>query len=221
MFKKILQKLSSLADDRNKFDPSSLGDPVATQTDWTPAKRGGASFRTHKLIKVSPDRIEFRASIGAKVFYMIFLVVGIGVVIGVSALQLSKGTFSFSMDTVFPLLIGLVFAVIGGYMLYFGTVPIVFDKRKGYFWKGRKGPDQVFSKNSLKYFAELEDVHALQLISEYCRGDKSSYYSYELNLVLKDGKRINVVDHGNQNKLRADASTLSDLLERPVWDAIA
>ncbi|MDP6491172.1 MAG: hypothetical protein QGG69_05335 [Kiritimatiellia bacterium] len=59
-----------------------------------------------------------------------------------------------------------------------------------------------------------------QLLSEYCRSDKSSYYSYELNLVLQDGSRINVVDHGNKTKLREDAATLSEFLGRPVWDAI-
>ncbi len=50
-------------------------------------------------------------------------------------------------------------------------------------------------------------------------GNKSSYYSYELNLVLDDGSRINVVDHGNLDRLRGDAQTLSRFLDKPVWDA--
>jgi hypothetical protein len=29
-----------------------------------------------------------------------------------------------------------------------------------------------------------------------------------------------VVDHGNKDKLREDAATLSDLLAKPIWDAI-
>ena len=69
-------------------------------------------------------------------------------------------------------------------------------------------------------FAKLDSIHALQLISEYCRGNKSSYYSYELNLVMEDGSRMNVVDHGNQAKLREDAQTLSTFLDKPAWDAI-
>ena len=51
------------------------------------------------------------------------------------------------------------------------------------------------------------------------RGNKSAYYSYEMNLVLNDGKRLNVVDHGNQAKLREDAQTLATFLNVPVWDA--
>ena len=117
------------------------------------------------------------------------------------------------------ILIGGVFATVGGCLLYFGTKPIVFDKVRGVFWKGRKKPGEVFDRRSLKNFTGLEVVHALQIISEYCRGSKSSYYSYELNLVLKDGKRINVVDHGSIRKLREDAEILSKFLSIPVWDA--
>ncbi len=212
--------MKTMAGDRVSFDPSSLDDPVAMQVDWTPAKGGGANFRTHKLVAVNSNRLEFRASRVAKLFYLVFLLLGVGVLIGLSLPKLFSGTLSFDMETIMPLLIGLAFAGAGGAMFYFGTVPIVFDKRNGFFWKGRKAPDQVFNKSSLKYFAELEQIHALQLISEYCRGDKSSYYSYELNIVLEDGKRINIADHGKQNNLLDDARTLADFLEKPVWDAI-
>ncbi len=61
-------------------------------------------------------------------------------------------------------------------------------------------------------------MHALQLISEYVSG-KSSYYSYELNLVLDDGSRINVVDHGNLAAIREDAGKLALFLAKPLWDA--
>ena len=49
----------------------------------------------------------------------------------------------------------------------------------------------------------------------FISGSKSSYYSYELNLVLHDGSRINVVDQGNLKRLRSDANTLSQFLESP------
>ncbi len=220
MFKKLTQKLKSFSGHKSIFDPSCLGDPLAMQTDWTPAKKGGANFRTHKLVQENTSRLEFRASFGAKLFYLIFLLAGLGVMIGVSAYHLSSGEFRFELGTVFPIIFGLLFAVAGGCMFYFGTAPIVFDKLNGFFWKGRQSPEHVFDKKTLKHFAELEEIHALQLISERCRGDKSTYYSYELNLVLEDSRRINVVDHGNAAKLREDTATLSEFLDKPIWDAI-
>ena len=220
MFKKLMCKLLKLTSEQNAFDPSQLNDPVAMQTSWTPAKSGGANFQTHKLVKVNTYRLEFRASIGAKLFYLIFLLVGIGVLIGVSFVKLSSGGLSFNIDTIMPLAMGLIFTVIGGAMVYFGTRPIVFDKTKGAFWKGRQSPAALSMKQDRKHFAELERIHALQLIAEYVRGNKTSYYSYELNLVLGNGDRVNVIDHSNESKLREDARTLSAFLEKPVWDAI-
>jgi hypothetical protein len=37
MLKNLVQKLQSLASDRDKVDPSRFADPVAMQTEWTPA----------------------------------------------------------------------------------------------------------------------------------------------------------------------------------------
>ena len=67
---------------------------------------------------------------------------------------------------------------------------------------------------------DLKNVEAIQLIREYVRGNKSSYYSYELNLICSDGSRINIVDHGALRKLREDAALLAEYLSIPVWDAI-
>ncbi len=222
MFKKLREKLRSLDANRVTFDPSQLDDAIAMQTDWTPAKYDGASFRTHRLVEVDSNRLEFRASGEAKWFYLLFLLVGTGMLVGFCVYSLSTGGFSFDRNAILPLSIGFVFTIFGGCLFYFGTAPIVFDKRKGYFWKGRKAPDDVFDRTVIKHLAELEEIHALQLISEVCSGsgDGGIHNSYELNLVLKNGKRINVVDHGKEIVLRQDAETISAFLEVPVWDAI-
>ncbi len=213
--KKLLQKIYT-----QNIDPSRFEDPVAAQTDWSPAKGGGTSFTTHTITKVGSNRIEFRASGGARVFSIIFVLMGVGTAFSFSFFHISHGTFSLSHDTVAPLLFGTVFTFIGGGMYYYFTAPIVFDKSKASFYKGRKVPGNGSGNDAMKYFARLEEIHALQLISENCRSDDDSYRSYELNLVLKDGRRINVIDHGNESKLREDARTLSRFIDKPVWDAI-
>jgi hypothetical protein len=119
-----------------------------------------------------------------------------------------------------PLFLSLIFTALGAYLLYTGTSPIVFEKGRGVFWKGRKGPDEAIDSRDTRNFVRLDHVHAVQLIAEYISG-KSSYYSYELNLVLEDGKRIPVVDYGNLGKIREDARTLALFLGRPLWDATA
>ena len=220
MFKKAIDKAKRMAADRVPFDPSALNDSVAMQTDWTPVEKGGASFQTHKLVAVNSNRIEFRVLMAIKLSYLIFLLAGIAMITGGFYAMLSSEAFSLTEETFVAFFLGLIFAALGGSLLRFGTASIVFDQRRGYFWKGRKAPDEILHTEALENFAKLEQIHALQLISEYCRSDKTSHYSFELNIVLKDGSRINVVDHGNQKKLRDDATALSEFLGKPVWDAI-
>jgi hypothetical protein len=218
VFKVILRKIGLLGAREKPIDPKQFGDPLALTTEWTPASRGGSNFRTHKLIQIDSLRVEFHASAAAKVFYTIFGLAGLAFMVAFSAGH--RGVRAFSVDAIVPFLAGLIFATAGGAMMYTGTTPIVFDKATGYFWKGRKSPQDVPDVQSLKKCVQLVQIHALQLVSEYVRSGKSSYYSYELNLVLEDASRMTVIDHGNLVRLREDARKLSEFLGKPVWDAI-
>jgi hypothetical protein len=219
MLKKLIAKIKSLSKSREPFDPSMFNDPVAIKTSWSPLKGGGANFCTHKLTEVGVHRLEFKASMGAKLFYLIFFFVGVGVLGLYIFMSLEKGLSNFELKGTPMLLLGGAFATVGGCLYYFGTKPIVFDKHSGHFWKGRRNPEHVINHDSIKTLAKLDDIHAFQLISEHCSGDKSSYFSYELNLIRKDSTRINVVDHGKLDKIREDAQKLSNFLEKPLWDA--
>jgi hypothetical protein len=202
------------------FDPSRFNDPLAMTIQWSPAKSGGTNIMTHKLVLIDFNRMEFRSTWGALLFYSDFFLAGLGIMIGFLVSVINSGTSLLNTDFLIPFLFGLVFAGAGVALYYYGAKPVVFDKRSGYFWKCWKAPDHAFNPNAMDEYTRLGDVHALQLLSELVRGDKKSYLSYELNLVLKDGSRVNVVDHGSLVKLREDAQTLADFLGKPVWDAI-
>jgi hypothetical protein len=84
MLKEFIQNIKRLSTSTVVIDPSKFEDPIAKTTSWLPAKSGGASFRTHNLVEAASHRIEFRASAGAKIFYLLFLLIGIGIIIGFS-----------------------------------------------------------------------------------------------------------------------------------------
>lgn len=217
---KIKQRMAALAAARPVFDPAKIGDPLAERIEWTPLKKGGANFRTHKLVKTGERRVEFRATAGAILFCLVFFIVGAGAAVVIPLSRLSGGgTGAPASALVIAVLFGLVFMSAGGAMYYFMAAPVVFDKRLGLFWKGWKSPEHTFDRRSLKNLVELKNVHAIQIVSEYCRGEKNSYYSYEMNLAIEDGGRVNVVDHGNYAMLRQDADVLAKFLDKPVWDA--
>ena len=217
MFKKFFEKLKKLAE-REPFDTSQFGDPIADKTDWTPLKSGGSNFCTKKLVQVSDYRFEFRISTGGILFSAIFFLAGLGVICaGFSILH--KEDYE-TKDLIFLFAFGTLFSTIGALLYYFFSKPVVFDKQVGAFWKGRRKPENQYETDDKKETTWLTRVYAIQLISEYCSGDKSSYYSYEINLVLDDGSRVNVADHGKLSTIREDTEKLSLFLGVQVWDGI-
>jgi hypothetical protein len=68
-------------------------------------------------------------------------------------------------------------------------------------------------------------IHAVQLISKYNEDSSSEgaavgYYSFELNLVLENGSRVNVVSHGDKERMVSDAEEVTKFLGKPLWNAL-
>jgi hypothetical protein len=90
--------------------------------------------------------------------------------------------------------------------------PITFDKQSGYFYKGKPQMTYGMIDPTNTSMIPLNSIHALQIVSERVSTKNSSFLSYEINLVLSDKKRVNVVDHGNLDKIQADAKQLGEYL---------
>lgn len=156
-----------------------------------------------------------------KLFCSLFIVVGLAVfTVAVSKHWPPKSAEVWGRDFLLLGGVGLVFAFAGSWLGYAGSIPPFFDKDHGYFVKTRKKPEHLVNPATLKNFTELKRIHALQLVAEHCKGDNSTYFSYELNLVLDDGSRLNVIDHGKLASVREDANALAGFLGKPVWDSI-
>ena len=201
--------------DREPFEPASLNDPVALATAWTPCVRGGTNICTHTLVEQGADRRAFRPTVKACVLYAFLLTMSLlpfATVIHDVVESRSVG-FGHAILVFF----GSLFLWFGLWVLWRGTQPIVFDRSAGMYWMGWKTPTRGAGVAN-GAAVDLDRVHAIQVVSEYCAGKRSSFYSYELNLVLEDGERLNVVDHGNRAQLRRDASALASFLGVPLWD---
>ena len=217
-FNQLKVLFNKLTTKKPPINPSSFNSELALKTKWSPQKTGGTNITTHYLFKYSENRVGFKISAGFKVFISVFVISGL-VFFSIGMMNFFKSGQDDSPAFIFPI-IGLLFTGFATFMYLSANRPRVFDKDSGYFWIGKKGPHQTNDKTVVKVFEKLENIEAIQLISEYIRSNKSSYYSYELNLVLKNADRINVIDHGNLEKIRRDAQTLSAFLDVPVWDAI-
>jgi hypothetical protein len=215
----VFRKVSNHRAD-SRLDPNlttaRFNDSHAERTSWEPLKGGGTNFKTHVLEETHPGRLEFRISPGMIAFSAVFAFIGLALL----GYKLATASWPYHKNDWSVLVIGAVFALAGLGMLYSGSTRAVFDRNRGYFIKSRKRPEQVAAPSTLKNHVALHRIHAVQLLSEYCKGDKSRYFSYELNLVLDDGSRLNVIDHGDLQTARADAQTLAAFLGKPLWDAV-
>ena len=181
---------------------------------WKPRKQGGASFKTHKLVKLAEHRLEFKPTAGALAFYLFFTLVGIAIIV---FFLYRLNDFKVEDNEEYILLgVGVLFFVMGLLMLLFGIRPIVFDWEQNYFWKGRKDPRQIYRPEMNKNMVRLDHIIAIQLIKELVRSKNSRYHSYELNLILKDYRRVNVVDFASERIIEEDARILAERLQVPV-----
>lgn len=194
---------------------SFLDNPVAQQTKWTLVKKGGSNILSHKLVRIDQGRMEFRMTI-LSVFACIALIL-----FGAAFTGSCFYDGQFNRKYILQTLIGLAALCGGAWMLYSGTLPLIFDKRKGAFWKGRKDPDAMTRWKESSNYVRLENIYALQLISKTStyHGGRSVITRYEINLILKDSSRVHVVQHGNKKRIRRDAAVLAEFLDKPLWDA--
>lgn len=193
------------------FDPHMFNDPIAIRTEW---KSLAGSDWTHRLKVNSVNRLSFQPTLFAKLFFLPFLIGGILMVfLGVHLFKDNRAIFV----CLFPTILGavFVFAALFGF-LFLLPKPKVFDLATGWYWKNKQ-PDTSFLEDSFssnpfeEYSAvRLINVHALQVI-------KKPRNLCEMNLVLKDSSRVNVLCHDKKERLEREAYMLSEFLGVPVW----
>jgi len=208
----------------NRYDPSQLNDPVAMQTDWGPLVSGGTSFRTRDFHQASPMQVEARRSTQILLVCVAIAAAGVGLFVFAKMSDVSP---------LVPILAGIGFLVAAWIVFSRSNKPLIFDKENNLFGiKQRQGAPEVLCR--------IDEIHAIQLIAESIGShrrtkrrdsihigvrtttgsDVTVSYSYELNLVLAEGRRVSVLDHGSLKHIRGDTNKLGEFLGVPVWDAI-
>ena len=167
-----------------------------------------ASFRNFKLVLADDNTANFCATVGARIFGLLFIVVGSSI----SALIIAKET-SYQ-ELTFPIGICSLFILIGLLMLiYRRRIEIIKEIDSILFEKSWAG---LFKKSKIVFIA---DVAAVQLCSKIVNSE-NPFRAYQLNLVLNNpkGDRINIFCHGNKKAAYDDAQKLANFINRPLVD---
>lgn len=178
---------------KNKLH-NNINDIVAKKAEWTLLNTASSTFNPRKAIYVNSQRIEFRTTWFSRFFLGIFVIVGMG------GLLIDKSYVFF----IFMGLIGI----------YWSSFPIVFDKNKNVFIKGRR-----FDLFMDYIDICLSEIYAIQLIGgRISNSEGGDYKIYQINLINKDSKRLNVVYFSNKDKAKKSAMMLKEFLNAELWD---
>lgn len=208
--------------EKKVYDSSVFNDPIADETSWRPLNGGGTNVTTRRLYFTGKNKANFGPSYWALFFYGLFVYFGIDMAVG-GVWDIIWGDNGLAFADVEPekVFFGSLLIMAGFIMFLIGSTPIVFDKDQACLWKGSFWNRKGKAKDGTRVdYRPLTEVHAIQLISEFVYGYKKSFTSYELNLVLKDASRINIVDQAGQFRVETDAAKLGEFLGVPVWNAI-
>ena len=205
-------------------DPAVFGGELALKTGWEPIGGASASFCTHRL-KIDPVYGSMRfAGTAANIFIGFVIVIFIAFVffilgqVSLSAIP-SLGNACRQHPLLFAVFaLGLIPVILGCWIYRKMNPWIVFDTQNGAFFVASGNPQRIADVTVLKNYTPFREVGALQLLEKWVQGGRSSYMAYELNLVRKDGERVQVVSHGDYKKLAEDAAALSEQLRVPLWD---
>ena len=180
-----------------------------------PLKSGGSNFKTQILVEKKKGILEFVPSIGLILFLSIFFIVGSGFLCFALYKLFISQDYNFEMGHLIFGLVSILFLTVSLFMGYENFKPNQFNKLTNRYTKGKE--KNVVKKNAIDI--PLSKIIALQLIGEIVSGNDSTYNSFELNIVMDDGERFNVIDHGNLKSLIQDAEWLSEFLKIPIWHA--
>lgn len=212
-----LKPIPAPADDP-PVNPARFGDALATRVEWTPARAGGTTLRTHELVQPQQGQMAFVPTRMAKVVAVSMGSAGLFAAAGLALVAQSMEGMMVPLLWVIGVMDTLLFAGLGYWFYRRWFTPCVFDQVRGQFWVGHAPPPVPAPPGARA--GRMADIHALQLLRERCHSKQGSYWSHELNLVLRDGRRIHLVDHADVDALRTEARRLSAWLKCPLWDTL-
>lgn len=197
-------------------DESSL----KQRLDWNPLNQSTANFTTDKLFIDSRNRIRSRRTVFYTLFLLVFFTVGSWLLwfVTLASPVYRQGGAMFSeagfWGDILAMVISVSFICLSTFMLLCYKEVLIEPNGAAINFI-----DMRFLKEE-KRMVPLANVEALQLLKHYNTSSKNGYWSFEVNVVLKDLSRVNVLAHGGENNAKKDAKTLARFINKPLLSNI-
>ena len=181
-----------MAHTSSSMNPTQL-EQVRAKTSFEPLfHNNAANFATYRLDFSSKRHVRVISTLGLRLFVMLFLLVSGGIL-----------TLGILQKQYIAIFCGILFMLADS--LFFFRKRITFDLLTGTFTHGKRRVD-------------FSQIAALQVIPKNCHTGKGrDYLAWELNLVLEDGSRINILNHSGRKVFENDVTRLADAMDLKVW----
>lgn len=173
--------------------------------DWSPLSIYNSPFKIKKLRIQNKNFLFFSPTIFAFVIPLLFFLLFWSI--------FPKASKNLDITDIGIISVASIFIIIGFWFLYKDLKPIIFSKTSTLFWRGYKKPYKSDTPN----YCKLEDIEAVQVLWKEINYQFYQGFAYELNLILKNNKRIHLFSVSDPSPLLKEAEILANFLNVPLY----
>lgn len=163
----------------------------------------GPKFRSHKII-FNENVADLKPTISSLLFCVVYIVVGLFLLTLAAIVYIKNQQLDFA---IFLGGFGIAITTFGFALIMPFVKQVTFDKNRGSF------------KNNIDRKVKIKNIVSLQILNKMITSKNGiSYPCYELNMLTKNGRRINILNHNDINQLKEDAEKLAKFLSVELID---
>ncbi len=163
----------------------------------------GPKFRSHTII-FDDNVADLKPTISSLLFCVVYIVVGLFLLTLAVIVYVKNHQIDFA---IFLGGFGISILTFGITLIMPFVKQVTFDKNRGSF------------KNNIDRKVKLGNIISLQILNKMIRSKHGiSYPCYELNMLTKNGRRINILNHNDITQLKSDAEKLAEFLSVELID---
>ena len=165
--------------------------------------RKGPKFRSHTII-FNEDTAHLKPTISSLLFCVVYIIVGFFLLLLAAVVYLKNNQVDFM---IFLGGIGIAIATFGFTLVKPFMKQVTFEKQRGTF------------RNNIDRSVKIKNIISLQILNKMITSKHGlSYPCYELNMLTKNGRRVNILNHNDLNQLQSDAEQLATFLSVELID---
>ena len=166
-------------------------------------KQKGPKFRSHRII-FNENTAYLKPTISSLLFCVLYIIVGLFLIALSVIVYIKNNQIDFA---IFLVVFGVSITTFGCTLVKPFVKHVFFDKDTGKF------------KNNTDRTVKINNIISLQINNKMITSKHGlSYPCYELNMLTKNGRRINILNHNDIDQLTSDAEKLSVFLSVELMD---